>query len=44
MGSFSDSLKKWFYTKSAAAAANTNRIPLLDVIFKKNKSNTKMAL
>ena len=30
MGTFKDSLKKWFYTQGTTAAAATSRIPLLD--------------
>lgn len=30
MGTFKDSLKKWFYTQGTTAAAETSRIPLLD--------------
>ena len=30
MGTFKDSLKKWFYTQGTTAAAATLRIPLLD--------------
>lgn len=30
MGTFKDSLKKWFYTQGTAAATATSRIPLLD--------------
>jgi hypothetical protein len=30
MGTFKDSLKKWFYTQGTTAAATTSRIPLLD--------------
>ena len=30
MGTFKDSLKKWFYTQGTTAAAVTSRIPLLD--------------
>lgn len=30
MGTFKDSLKKWFYTQGTTAATETSRIPLLD--------------
>lgn len=30
MGSFKDSLKKWFYTQGTTAASDTARLPLLD--------------